>query len=104
MRDFTAGELARHDGSDKSLPLYLSIKGVVYDITKGKDYYGPDGVYPFAGKEVARAFALFSTEETDCNDNLEGLSYTELENLRDWTARFNSKYPIIGRLVATKQS
>ena len=57
------------------------------------------GIYPFAGKEVARAFALFSTELSDCNDNLEGLSYTELESLRDWTAKFDAKYPIIGKLV-----
>ncbi|GLI60553.1 hypothetical protein VaNZ11_002711 [Volvox africanus] len=99
LRKFTAEELARHDGTDNSLPLYLSIKGTVYDITKGKQFYGPDGVYPFAGKEVARAFALFSTELEDCNDNLEGLSYTELENLRDWIGKFNSKYPIVGRLV-----
>ncbi|GIL85166.1 hypothetical protein Vretifemale_13541, partial [Volvox reticuliferus] len=102
LRNFTVEELARHDGSDDSLPLYLSIKGTVYDITKGKQFYGPDGVYPFAGKEVARAFALFSTEEKDCNDNLEGLSYTELENLRDWIGKFNSKYAIVGRLVPPK--
>ncbi|GFR39706.1 hypothetical protein Agub_g185 [Astrephomene gubernaculifera] len=99
LRDFTPEQLASHDGSDKSLPLYLSIRGVVYDITKGKDYYGPDGMYPFAGKEVARAFALFSTDLAECTDNLQGLSYVEMENLRDWTARFNAKYPIVGRLV-----
>ncbi|KAG2482554.1 hypothetical protein HYH03_018513 [Edaphochlamys debaryana] len=99
MRELSPAELALHDGSDPAQPLLLAIRGVVYDITKGKDYYGPDGIYPFAGKEVARAFALFSTDLADCNDNLEGLSYTEQEALRDWTARFNSKYPIVGRLV-----
>ncbi|KXZ55168.1 hypothetical protein GPECTOR_3g315 [Gonium pectorale] len=99
LREFTAAQLGLHDGSDPSLPLYLSIKGVVYDITKGKQYYGPDGIYPFAGKEVARAFALFSTELSDCNDNLEGLSYAEMDNLRDWIGKFNYKYPIVGKLV-----
>ncbi|PNH01581.1 putative steroid-binding protein 3, partial [Tetrabaena socialis] len=101
-RELTAAELALHDGSDPALPLLLSIKGTVYDITKGKEYYGPDGIYPFAGKEVARAFALFSTDLAECNDNLEGLSYTEAESLRDWIGKFNSKYPIVGKLVGSK--
>lgn len=99
LRDMTLEQLAQHDGSDPSKPLYLAIKGMVFDITKGKQFYGPDGVYPFAGKEVARAFALLSTDTADCNDNLEGLSYTELENLREWTAKFNFKYPVVGRIA-----
>lgn len=55
-------------------------------------FYGPHiGVYPFAGHECARAFALMSTEASDCNANLEGLTSTELETLRDWKAKFNTK-------------
>ena len=37
----------------------------------GAEFYGPDGIYPFAGHECARAFALISTDTADCNDNLE---------------------------------
>lgn len=37
----------------------------------GAEFYGPDGMYPFAGHECARAFALISTDTADCNDNLE---------------------------------
>lgn len=43
LRKLTLEELARHDGTDPSLPLFLAIKGTVYDITAGKDFYGPDG-------------------------------------------------------------
>ena len=57
------------------------------------------GVYPFAGKEGARALALMSTELSDCNDNVDDLSYVEKETLRDWKLKFNGKYPIIGTLV-----
>lgn len=64
----------------------------------GKNFYGPDGVYPFAGRECARAFAMVSTEVDDCNDNLEDMSPAELDSLRDWESRFYSKYPIIGRV------
>lgn len=57
------------------------------------------GMYPFAGHEVARAFALISTELSDCNDDLDGLGAMELDTLAEWEAKFNSKYPIVGRLV-----
>eukprot|EP00882_Tetradesmus_deserticola_P006037 GHRQ01006355.1.p1 GENE.GHRQ01006355.1~~GHRQ01006355.1.p1 ORF type:complete len:241 (+),score=85.60 GHRQ01006355.1:619-1341(+) len=99
MAELSLQQLARHDGSDPALPMLLSIRGVVYDITAGKQFYGPDGIYPFAGREVARAFALISTELADCSDDLTGLGPVELDALRDWEAKFNSKYPIIGRLV-----
>ena len=38
---FTVEELAKHDGSDESLPILLAVKGFVYDVTaKGSDFYG----------------------------------------------------------------
>jgi hypothetical protein len=43
MRELTLQQLAQHDGSNPSLPMMLSIRGVVYDITSGKQFYGPDG-------------------------------------------------------------
>lgn len=56
-------------------------------------------MYPFAGHECARAFALISTEISDCNDNLEGLGGMEMENLKDWESKFYYKYPVVGSLV-----
>ena len=49
------------------------------------------GVYPFAGREVARAFAMLSTELADCSDDLSGLAQLELDNLREWEEKFNWK-------------
>ena len=69
----------------------------------GKSFYGPDGVYPFAGRECARAFAMVSTEVEDCNDNLEDMSPAEMDSLRDWESRFYSKYPIIGNVQSEGQ-
>lgn len=69
----------------------------------GKSFYGPDGVYPFAGRECARAFAMVSTEVDDCNDNLEDMSPAEMDSLRDWESRFYSKYPIIGNVQSEGQ-
>lgn len=66
-------DLEAHNGSDPALPIFLAIEGVVYNVSKGRQFYGPDGVYPFAGRECARAFALLSTEVSECNKNLSGL-------------------------------
>mgnify|MGYP001811284939 CR=1 FL=1 len=60
----------------------------------------PLGVYPFAGREVARAFAMLSTELSDCHDDLEGLAHIELENLREWEEKFNWKVRRAGRARA----
>ncbi len=38
---FTAEELALHNGVDPTMPLYLALRGVVFDVTAGKDFYGP---------------------------------------------------------------
>ena len=62
------------------------------------------GAYPFAGRECARALALMSTELSDCSDDLEGLSATETDNLREWRGRFDIKYPIIAKIVAQSAS
>ena len=51
---------------------------------------------------MARAFALLSTELSDCRDDLEGLSYLELENLREWTAKFDYKYRVLGYVGGTR--
>lgn len=37
-------ELAQHDGvAVPGAPLYLSILGVVFDVSKGSQFYGPEG-------------------------------------------------------------
>lgn len=38
--DLTVAELKKYDGSDPSLPVLVAAKGMVYDMTKGRDYYG----------------------------------------------------------------
>mmetsp|Transcript_18917 Transcript_18917/g.34292 ORF Transcript_18917/g.34292 Transcript_18917/m.34292 type:complete len:238 (-) Transcript_18917:231-944(-) len=100
LKKFTLEELAQYDGRDESKPYLLAVEGLIYDITTGKHFYGPNGTYPFAGKEVARALALLSTEESDLNSsNVKDLSPAELDTLHSWKAKFNLKYPIIGRIV-----
>ena len=99
----TLAQLRNHDGSDPSVPMYLSIQGTVFDVSAGKAFYGPEGVYPFAGRECARAFALVSTDVADCVGDVSGLGALEMDNLRDWRAKFEYKYPVVGRVVEEKK-
>lgn len=99
MKKMSLEELKEFDGKDKTKPMYLSIRGVVFDVTSAPDFYGPDGMYPFAGRECARAFALVSVEESDCTDNLEGLSKYDLDTLKEWEFKFRYKYPVVGNLM-----
>lgn len=43
MRDFTMDQLKQHDGSNPDLPMLISIRGVVFDVSTGKQFYGPNG-------------------------------------------------------------
>jgi hypothetical protein len=39
--DITLESLSKFDGRDFLKPLYFAVRGKVYDVTKGKDFYGP---------------------------------------------------------------
>jgi len=101
QRDYTADELATFDGSDPAKPILLAVRGTIYDVTRGRTFYGPRGPYAlFAGKECARAFALDSLEATDCTGDLSGLPEPKLRRLEEWIETFEMKYGAIGRLIA----
>lgn len=99
-RLFTKEELANYNGEDPSLPIYLAIKGIVFDVSEAKRVYGPGGKYHgFAGKDASRAMAKWSTEEEDLNDDLDGLTEEELARLDDsYNKLFATKYPKVGYL------
>lgn len=55
--NLTPAELARYDGTDPSLPIYLAVKGQIFDVSAGAHTYGPGGSYAvFAGHDASRAF------------------------------------------------
>lgn len=99
-RDYTLAELRAYDGSDPELPILLAVQGRVFDVTRGRAFYGPDGMYGiFAGKDCTRALAKFSTDPDDCIGNIEGLTPAELEKLEDWLDTFTVKYDEVGALI-----
>ena len=46
-RVFTKEELAKYKGEEEGGKIYMAIMGKVFDVTRGKDYYGPGGGYAF---------------------------------------------------------
>ncbi|XP_062220561.1 probable steroid-binding protein 3 [Phragmites australis] len=98
--ELTAAQLRAYDGSDPSKPIYVSVRGKVYDVTSGRGFYGPGGAYAvFAGREASRALGKMSKDEADVSGDLSGLSDKELGVLADWETKFQAKYPVVARLV-----
>eukprot|EP00003_Mantamonas_plastica_P005633 TRINITY_DN14550_c2_g1_i2.p1 TRINITY_DN14550_c2_g1~~TRINITY_DN14550_c2_g1_i2.p1 ORF type:complete len:183 (-),score=68.69 TRINITY_DN14550_c2_g1_i2:26-574(-) len=100
--EYTAKELEEFTG-ENGKPIYLAVKGIIYDVSTGAGFYGPGKPYNvFAGKECSRALAKTSTNPIDVNGEIDSLSYSELETLDQWIAKFD-KYPKVGILVNKKR-
>ena len=101
-RDYTLEELSAYDGSDPTMPLLLAIRGEVYDVGRGRDFYGPGGPYGmFAGKDCTRALAKVAFDPELFTGDIEGLDQDELDKLDEWIEMFEGKYRRVGRLVAS---
>ncbi|KAG8864243.1 hypothetical protein FRB96_006064 [Tulasnella sp. 330] len=98
---FTLQELKRYDGTDASLPIYVSIKGTIFDVTSKRDVYGPPtGSYRvFAGKDASKAFGLSSLKEEDADPDWSTLEPKYLKTLNEWYTFFRKRYNVVGRVV-----
>lgn len=56
--DMTVGELKMYDGSDPSLPVLVAAKGRVYDVTRGRDFYGREWLSWEMGRGVLLVLVL----------------------------------------------
>ncbi|KAI1083006.1 cytochrome b5 [Whalleya microplaca] len=107
FKTFTPRELLPYNGANNA-PVYLAVRGRVFDVSSGRNFYGPGGMYEnFAGRDASRGLALHSFDEEMLTkdldgplDTLEGLGPEEMESLRNWEERFESKYLVVGKLVA----
>lgn len=98
--DLTVAELKTHDGSDGGKPILLAAKGTIYDVTRGRDFYGPEGAYHiFAGVDCSRALATMSLKIEDCVGDVSDATEEDLSVLNDWVVKFQGKYPAVGKLL-----
>uniref|UniRef100_A0A3B4T8X7 Neudesin neurotrophic factor n=1 Tax=Seriola dumerili TaxID=41447 RepID=A0A3B4T8X7_SERDU len=98
VRLFTEEELKRYDGSEEAQPIYMAVKGVVFDVTNGKEFYGKDAPYnALAGKDSTRAVAKMSLDSADLTSDTTGLTEEQLTSLDSvFEGTYKAKYPIVG--------
>ncbi|KAE9402910.1 cytochrome b5 [Gymnopus androsaceus JB14] len=102
---YTAKTLEPFSGKDNGRIL-LAINGIVFDVTAGRNFYGPNGMYGnFAGRDASRGMAKQSfdiemlTPVDQPLDKLTDLQPDEIENMKGWIEHFSNKYIVCGKLV-----
>lgn len=101
-KDFTVAELRQFDGTQADGRVLVAVNGSVYDVTKGKRFYGPGGPYAaFGGRDASRGLATFSvtSNEKEEYDDLSDLTQMEMESVKEWEMQFKEKYILVGRLL-----
>ncbi|CAO3607512.1 unnamed protein product [Cunninghamella blakesleeana] len=108
FRNYTPIELLPYDGTNKEVKerILMGVNGSVFDVSRGRSFYGPDGPYAnFGGRDASRGLAKHSFDSdmlSDPNgpiDKLEDLKAEEWEALREWEQHFATKYLLVGKLV-----
>ncbi|KYK54492.1 membrane-associated progesterone receptor component 1 [Drechmeria coniospora] len=110
FRTYTPRTLLPFNGENDG-PVYFAVRGRVFDVSRGRNFYGPGGPYSnFAGRDASRGLACGSFDEEMLTkdldgplDPLDGLGRDELEALQGWEERFLEKYDVVGKLVSAHE-
>jgi len=108
-KDFTVEEMREFTGSSADGRILIAVNGKVFDVTKGKRFYGPGmlsffsdrpshawfgilvgGPYAaFGGRDASRGLATFQVGPgKDEYDDLSDLNSTEMDSVREWEMQF----------------
>ncbi|KAF9167329.1 hypothetical protein DFQ26_004970 [Actinomortierella ambigua] len=75
---YTAEQLSQYSGADESKPIYVAIKGTIFDVSSKRQMYGPGaGYHVFAGKDASKALGMSSLKLEDCVADYSGLDEKE---------------------------
>lgn len=104
-RDFTLEDLKPYDGNGPEGRILVAVNGKVFDVTRGKRFYGHGGPYAnFAGKDASRGLATFDVlGGKDTYDDLSDLNSFEMDSIREWDMQFTEQYDYVGRLLKPGQ-
>ncbi|KAI7861223.1 cytochrome b5-like heme/steroid binding domain-containing protein [Spinellus fusiger] len=110
FQDYTPTSLLVFDGNGKDNRILIAVNGSVYDVSRGRNFYGPGGPYEnFAGHDASRGLAKNSFDEDMITDplgpidKLEDLAADEWESLREWELHFATKYFLVGKFVENEE-
>ncbi len=73
----------------------------MFDVTAGRDFYGPGGAYEvLAGRDASLGLAAMETDPSKwpSKSTYEELTGMESDTLNDWLQRFEDKYTLVGFL------
>mmetsp|Transcript_62081 Transcript_62081/g.133931 ORF Transcript_62081/g.133931 Transcript_62081/m.133931 type:complete len:150 (-) Transcript_62081:32-481(-) len=98
-RWFTPQELREHDGL-KRPDVFLAFAGIVFNVTAGEEFYGPEGHYKnMAGREIFRSVAEYEYDVELMHLDTEGLEERHFKEAEDiFVGTYLEKYPIVGRV------
>jgi membrane-associated progesterone receptor component len=100
LQEFTEESLSQYNGSDPSLPVYISVMGNVYDVSSKREMYQPGSSYSvFAGKDPSKALGKSSLNINEISSDYSSLNEEEMKVLLDWKAYYDKRYPVIGHLI-----
>jgi membrane-associated progesterone receptor component len=93
-------ELAAYDGTeDEDGPILFAADGLIFNVWKGRNFYGPGGEYHiFAGRDATRLLARTKVEEETEGEANKPLTIGERAALAGWILIFKGKYEIVGKL------
>uniref|UniRef100_A0A7S4VPI6 Cytochrome b5 heme-binding domain-containing protein n=2 Tax=Ditylum brightwellii TaxID=49249 RepID=A0A7S4VPI6_9STRA len=94
-------ELAQYNGTndDENGPILFAANGLVFNVWKGRNFYGPGCEYHiFAGRDATRLLAKSKLEEETEEEKSKPLNVAEKAALAGWMYTFESKYEVVGKL------
>lgn len=80
-------DLKQYDGTDESKPVYVAVKGTVFDVSPKREMYAPGkGYHIFAGKDGSRGLGMSSLKPEDAVPDYSTLDDKQLKVLDDWVS------------------